>query len=190
MARHAAVPVINGLTDQGHPCQILADLQTLEEHFGSVEGRAIAWIGDCNNMCLSWIEAAQKLGFALRIGAPKGYQPPAALLAAARGRGAKIDVSDDPKVAVRGADCVTTDTWASMNHTDREARLAAFRGYQVDDILMKLADKDAVFLHCLPAHRGEEVTDDVLDGPQSLAWDEAENRVHAQKAILRWCLGV
>ena len=190
MARNASVPVINGLTDQGHPCQVLADLETLEERFGSVEGKAIAWIGDANNMCLSWIEAAEKLSFNLRIAAPKSHQPSAAVLSDARSRGAKIDVSDEPNAAAKGADCIMTDCWASMNHTDRDARLKIFRPYQVNEALMAMAAKQAVFLHCLPAHRGEEVTDGVLDGPQSLAWDEAENRVHAQKAILRWCLGL
>ncbi|HXZ68882.1 MAG TPA: ornithine carbamoyltransferase [Alphaproteobacteria bacterium] len=190
MAQFASVPVINGLTDKGHPCQILADLMTLHERFSSLEGKTVAWVGDCNNMCLSWIEAAEKLPFCLRIAAPKTYQPPTALIAAAQARGAKVEVFDDPKSAVAGVDCVTTDTWASMNHTDREVRLAAFRGYQVNEALMKLAAKNAVFLHCLPAHRGEEVTDSVIDGAQSLVWDEAENRMHGQKAVMRWCLGL
>ncbi len=190
MAKFASVPVINGLTDRGHPCQIMADLMTLDEHFGTLDGKTVAWVGDANNMCLSWIEAAEKLPFRLRIAAPATYQPPRELVDAAAKRGAKVEVFEDPKAAVEGVDCVTTDTWASMNHTDREARLAAFKGYQVNEDLMRHAARDAVFLHCLPAHRGEEVTDSVIDGKQSLVWDEAENRMHAQKAIMRWCLGL
>jgi ornithine carbamoyltransferase len=190
MAGAASVPVINGLTDKGHPCQILADLLTLDEHFGEIDGRTVAWIGDANNMALSWIEAAEKLPFAFRMATPKSHQFPAALVEAARRRGGKIEIFENPSQAVQGADCVTTDAWASMNHADRAARVKAFQAYQVDEALMKRAKPDAVFLHCLPAHRGEEVTDAVLDGPQSLAWDEAENRLHAQKAILRWCLEV
>ena len=189
MARHATVPVINGLTEAGHPCQVLADLMTLEEHFGSAEDKTIAWIGDCNNMCISWMEAAEKLAFRLHIAAPATHQPSSHAIKEARARGAAIEIFGDPKQAVAGANCVMTDAWASMTHTDRDARLAAFSGYQVNEALMKLAAPGAVFLHCLPAHRGEETTDGVLDGPQSLAWDEAENRLHAQKAILRWCLG-
>ena len=188
MARHASVPVINGLTERGHPCQIMADVMTLEEHFGTVEGKTVAWIGDCNNMCLSWIEAATKLGFSLRIAGPKTHQPTADDIARAQNAGAKIELFDDASKAVAGVDCVTTDAWASMTHTDRDARVAAFKPFQVNEALMTKAGKDAVFLHCLPAHRGEEVTDGVLDGPQSLALDEAENRLHVQKAILRWCL--
>jgi ornithine carbamoyltransferase len=186
-ASAASVPVINGLTDRSHPCQILADLQTFEEHRGPVKGRTLAWVGDGNNVCASFLHAAPKLGFKLNIACPAAYHPDLYDLARATQEGGQVEMTDDPKAAVEGADCVITDTWVSMGDLDHDARVTAFEPYQVDAALMALAARDAVFLHCLPAHRGEEVTDEVLDGPQSLVWDEAENRLHAQKAVLAWC---
>ena len=183
-ARVAAVPVINGLTDRSHPCQILADLMTIEEHRGPVAGKTIAWVGDGNNVCHSFMHAAPKLGFHLNVACPADYHPD--LHDRARG-GNHVTLTGDPHEAVRGAAVVVTDTWVSMGDSDYEARLEAFEGYGVDDALMAVAASDAVFLHCLPAHRGEEVTDAVIDGPASLVWDEAENRIHAQKAVLAWC---
>jgi len=188
-AQAATVPVINGLTDRSHPCQILADLQAFEEHRGPVTGRTIAWVGDGNNVCSSFIHAAGKFGFRLNIACPAIYHPDLHDLARAAEQGAKVEMTDDPRAAVEGADCVVTDTWVSMGDSDHEERVAAFEPYQVDEALMALASPEAVFLHCLPAHRGEEVTDAVIDGPQSLVWDEAENRIHAQKAVLAWCFG-
>jgi len=188
-AAHSDVPVINGLTDASHPCQILADLQTFEEHRGPLRGRTFAWVGDGNNVCSSFIHAAAKFGFALNIATPKAYAPDRRDLARAADDQARIEVTEDPRAAVQGADCVITDTWVSMGDTDKAERMAALEPFQVDEKLMGLASPDAVFLHCLPAHRGEEVTDAVLDGPRSLIWDEAENRIHAQKAVIAWCLG-
>ena len=184
-AQAATVPVINGLTDRSHPCQILADLMTIEERLGPVAGKTVAWVGDGNNVCASFIHAAPKLGFELRIACPAAYHPD--LHDLARG-GDRVAMTSDPRAAVEGADAVITDTWVSMGDSDHEARLAAFEAYQVDDTLMALAADHALFLHCLPAHRGEEVTDAVLDGPRSAVWDEAENRIHAQKAVIAWCL--
>ncbi len=189
LALSASVPVINGLSDKGHPCQILADIQTFEEHRGPIAGRTIAWVGDGNNVCASFIHAAPKLGYRLNIAAPAIYHPDLVDLARAAGEQGQVMTTHDPREAVEGADCVITDTWVSMGDTDHDERLDALEPYQVDEELMDLAHKDAVFLHCLPAHRGEEVTDEVIDGPQSLIWDEAENRIHAQKSILAWCLG-
>jgi len=186
-AEAASVPVINGLTDRSHPCQILADIQTFEEHRGSIEGRTVAWVGDGNNVCSSFIHAAALLKFKLRIATPRAYRADLKDLARAEAAGADIETLEDPRAAADGADCVVTDTWVSMGDTDREARMAALEPYQVNSGLMSLAAPDAVFLHCLPAHRGEEVTDEVMDGPASLVWDEAENRLHAQKAVLAWC---
>jgi ornithine carbamoyltransferase len=187
-ARVSTVPVINGLTDRSHPCQILADLQTFEEHRGPVAGRTFAWVGDGNNVCASFIHAAGKLGFRLRIACPAEYHPD--LMDLARGgAGDLVTIGHDARAAVAGADCVATDTWVSMGDTDHDERIAAFEPFQVDAALMDHAGPDAVFLHCLPAHRGEEVTDEVMDGPRSLVWDEAENRIHAQKSILAWCFG-
>jgi ornithine carbamoyltransferase len=188
LCAHASVPVVNGLTDKGHPCQVMADIMTFEEHKGAIEGKLIAWVGDTNNVALSWIEAAARFTFRLRIAAPEGYRPPPDIIGRARKGGATIEILASAAAAVAGADAVATDAWVSMNHSDREARLKAFAPYRVDEALMAKAGPQAAFLHCLPAHRGEEVTDGVLDGPQSLAWDEAENRLHVQKAILRWCL--
>ncbi|WP_309605557.1 ornithine carbamoyltransferase [Phenylobacterium sp.] len=189
LAMSASVPVINGLSDKGHPCQILADLMTFEEHRGPVTGRTLAYVGDGNNVCASFIQAAPKLGFKLNIAAPAIYYPDLADLARAAGLQGQVTTTHDPREAVAGADCVITDTWVSMGDTDHDERLEALEPYQVDTDLMGLAARDAVFLHCLPAHRGEEVTDAVIDGPQSLIWDEAENRIHAQKSILAWCFG-
>ena len=188
-AAAATVPVINGLTDLSHPCQIIADLMTIEEWLGALEGKTIAWVGDGNNVCTSFIHAAEKLDFTLRIAAPPEYPPRAQEVAAAQKAGAKINVSTDANKAVSGADVVVTDTWVSMGDTDKEERIRALTPYAVDDERMAQAAKGAVFLHCLPAHRGEEVTDAVMDGPQSAVWDEAENRIHAQKSVLLWCFG-
>lgn len=186
-ARFATVPVVNGLTDFTHPCQVLADLLTIQEEFGSVQGRTVAWIGDGNNMANAWIEAATRLDFSLRLACPDGYRPDAGLLRAA---GANVTLTADPREAVAGADVVTTDVWASMGQEDEApSRARAFAGYTVDDGLMHLAADSAIFLHCLPAHRGEEVTDDVLEGPRSRVWDEAENRLHVQKALLATLMG-
>mgnify|MGYP002718259473 CR=1 FL=1 len=186
MAEHASVPVINGLTNRTHPCQIMADVMTFEEHRGPIAGKKVVWSGDGNNVCHSFMHAAPKFGFHLNVACPAEYHPD--LRDLAKG-GAAVTLTSDPRDAVKGADVVVTDTWVSMGDQDYEARLAAFESYGVDDGLMDLADEDAVFLHCLPAHRGEEVTDAVIDGPRSLVWDEAENRVHAQKAVLAWCFG-
>ena len=188
-AHWSTVPVINGLSNKGHPCQILADLMTFEEHRGSVHGRTFAWVGDGNNVCSSFIHAAPKLGFKLNIATPAVFHPDMMDLARAAEQQGHVMTTHDPREAVRGADCVITDTWVSMGDTDHDERIEALEPYQVDKALMAEAHKDAVFLHCLPAHRGEEVTDEVIDGPQSLIWDEAENRIHAQKSILAWCFG-
>jgi ornithine carbamoyltransferase len=184
-ARVATVPVINGLTDRSHPCQILADLQTIEEQRGPIAGKTLAWVGDGNNVCHSFMHAAPKFGFRFNVACPADYHPD--LRDLARG-GDHVALTSDPGEAVAGADVVITDTWVSMGDGDYEDRLAAFEAYTVDEALMATAASEAVFLHCLPAHRGEEVTDAVIDGPQSLVWDEAENRIHAQKAVLAWCL--
>ena len=183
-ARVSDVPVINALTNRSHPCQILADLLTIEEHLGTVEGKTIAWVGDGNNVCHSFMHAAPKFGFSLRVACPAESHPD---LRDLEKGGAHVYLTSDPREAVQGADVVVTDTWVSMGDQDYEARLAAFEPYTVDEALMAEANDGAVFLHCLPAHRGEEVTDEVIDGPRSLIWDEAENRIHAQKAVLAWC---
>jgi ornithine carbamoyltransferase len=187
-ARASTVPVINGLTDRSHPCQILADLMTFEEHRGPVAGRTFAWIGDGNNVCASLVHASGRLGFKLNIACPVDYHPDLMDLSRAGGDGV-VRVVHDAREAVEGVDCVLTDTWVSMGDTDHDERLAAFEPFQVDTALMALAAPDALFMHCLPAHRGEEVTDEVLDGPASVVWDEAENRIHAQKSVLAWCFG-
>ena len=187
MAAHAGVPVINGLTDHSHPCQVLADVMTFEEHRGKIAGRTIAWCGDGNNVAISWIHAAALFGCALRLACPEALRPPSEVLDWARDQGGDITVSDDPLKAVRGADCVITDTWTSMGQEGAESRRALLAPYQVNGELMALAGDQALFMHCLPAHRGEEVTDEVIDGPQSVVWDEAENRLHIQKAVLLWC---
>jgi ornithine carbamoyltransferase len=183
----ASVPVINGLTDLSHPCQILADLLTIEERLGDLQGKTIAWLGDGNNVCASFVEAAPLLGFAMKIATPPAYGPRTQVVQAALAAGAKISVGHDAAACARSADVVVTDTWVSMGDADKEARMAAFPPFAVDEALMARAAKDALFLHCLPAHRGEEVSDAVMDGPQSVIWDEAENRIHAQKSVLLWC---
>jgi ornithine carbamoyltransferase len=189
LARFATVPIINGLTDLLHPCQLLADLLTIQEEFGTLDGRVVAWIGDGNNMANSWIEAAALFGFELRLACPEGYDPDPAVLAAAAGR-APITVTRDLRDAVRGADVVNTDVWASMGQEDETAaRQRAFAGYCVDDALLEHAAADAIVLHCLPAHRGEEISEAVLEGPRSRVWDEAENRLHAQKALMAFLMG-
>jgi ornithine carbamoyltransferase len=185
----AEVPVINGLTAASHPCQILADLMTIEEHLGQLEGKTIAWVGDGNNVCASYLHAAGKLGYRLRIASPAAYRSSSTDLALAMECGGLVELIEDPRDAVSGADCVVADTWVSMGDVDHDERVAALTPYRVDDSLMDLASPGAMFLHCLPAHRGEEVTDEVLDGPRSLVWDAAENRIHAQKSILVWCFG-
>jgi len=189
LALAATAPVINGLSDRGHPCQIMADILTIEEHRGRIEGKTLAWVGDGNNVCASFIHAAPKLGFKLKIACPAVYHPDLVDLARAAEQHGQVTTTEDPREAVRGADVVITDTWVSMGDTDHDERLDALEPYQVDAALMALAAPDAAFLHCLPAHRGEEVTDEVIDGPRSLIWDEAENRLHAQKSILAWCFG-
>jgi ornithine carbamoyltransferase len=189
LARFASVPVINGLTDYNHPCQILADLLTVHENLGDLSQRVIAWIGDGNNMAHSWIEAAAVLGFELRLACPAGYDPDPALVASA-GKRTRIVVTRSPDEAAEGADVINTDVWASMGQeAEQELRAKAFAGFLVDERLMSLAAKSAIFLHCLPAHRGEEVTEAVLEGPQSRVWDEAENRLHAQKALMAMLMG-
>ena len=189
LAKHATVPVINGLTDLLHPCQILADLLTVRQHLGSIDGRRIAWIGDGNNMANSWINAAYRLGFDLTLACPEGYEPDPEILKRAQSA-AKVRVVRDPAEAVEGADVVNTDVWASMGQEEEQAvREKAFKGYIVDDALMSRAQQDAIFMHCLPAHRGEEVAASVIDGPQSVVWDEAENRLHIQKAIMANLMG-
>ncbi len=188
LARYATVPVINGLTDLRHPCQILADLQTIIEAFGSLEGCVVAWIGDGNNMANSWIEAAGLLGFELRLACPEGYEPDHGIFEATKAK-TKILITEDPDEAAQGAHVVTTDVWASMGQEEeQELRAQAFKGYVVDADLMTRAARDAIVLHCLPAHRGEEITEDVLEGPQSRVFDEAENRLHAQKALMAMLL--
>jgi ornithine carbamoyltransferase len=189
LARCATIPVINGLTDLTHPCQVLADLFTVKEHLGGWEGKRIAWVGDGNNMANSWLEAAAVLGFELRLACPEGFEPNHAKFERAS-KQARVTVTEVPEEAVEGAHVVNTDVWASMGQEgEAEARRNAFKGYTVDSELMKHAAPGAIFLHCLPAHRGEEVTADVIDGPQSRVWDEAENRLHVQKALLATLLG-
>jgi ornithine carbamoyltransferase len=184
LASFASIPVINGLTDLLHPCQVLADLLTVRESLGGWEGRIVAWIGDGNNMANSWINAAGTLGFELRLACPSGYTPNEEILRRNQAT-ATVVLTDDPREAARGAHVVTTDVWASMGQEEEQAvRARAFQGYVVDELLMRLADPSAIFLHCLPAHRGEEVTEAVFEGPQSRVWDEAENRLHLQKALM------
>ncbi|KJS20991.1 MAG: ornithine carbamoyltransferase [Hoeflea sp. BRH_c9] len=190
LAEHATVPVINALTDDTHPCQIMADILTFEEHRGPVKGKTLAWTGDGNNVLHSLIEGAGQFGYRLQIATPAGSEPEAKYVEWARKRGAEIDISADPERAMKGADCVITDTWVSMNQEHRARGHNVFLPYQVNEALMAKANPDALFMHCLPAHRGEEVTDAVMDGPQSVVFDEAENRLHAQKAVMRWCMGV
>ncbi|HVP69761.1 MAG TPA: ornithine carbamoyltransferase [Gemmatimonadaceae bacterium] len=189
LAKQSSVPVINGLTDLLHPCQILADLLTVKQHLGGWEGKKVAWIGDGNNVANSWINAAYRLGFELTLACPKGYDPDPAILERAQ-KEAKVTVVRDPTQAATGAHVVNTDVWASMGQEEEQAkREKAFAGYTVDSALMRRAADDAIFLHCLPAHRGEEVTVSVIDGPQSRVWDEAENRLHVQKAVMAVLMG-
>ena len=186
-AEHAQAPVINGLTDRFHPCQLLADVLTYLEKRGDVQGRTVAWVGDGNNVCHSYVNAAVQLDFQLRVACPPGFQPDPAVTGVA---GDRVVLTDDPRAAVEGADLVVTDVWASMGQEkERAERLRKFKGYQVNSQLMQLADKDALFMHCLPAHRDEEVTREVIEGPRSVVWEEAENRLHAQKALLKLLLG-
>ena len=187
LARHASVPVINGLTRLSHPCQVMADVLTFEEHRGAIKGKTVAWTGDANNVLTSWMHAAQRFDFALRVATPPELAPKKWLLDWIRSSDADIRVGRDPEVAVRGAHCVVTDTWVSMGDKEGTRRHNLLKAYQVNARLMAKARPDALFMHCLPAHRGEEVTDDVIDGPQSVVFDEAENRLHAQKGILAWC---
>ncbi len=189
LAHYATVPVINGLTRASHPCQVMADIMTFEEHRGPIAGRTIAWSGDANNVLTSWIHAAQRFGFRINVAAPEPLAPAASLLDWARRSGAKVLVTENPVEAVRGADAVISDCWVSMGDEDAGHRHNLLAPYQVNARLMAEAGDAAIFMHCLPAHRGEEVTDEVIDGPQSVVFDEAENRLHAQKGILAWCLG-
>ena len=188
LATYATVPVINGLTDKSHPCQIMADIMTFEEHRGSIAGRVVTWSGDGNNVAQSWIHVAVKLGFTLKLACPETLQPSQDILNWAAAEGGDIWLSDSPEESVSEADLVVTDTWVSMGDKDAEMRRKTLLPFQVNAELMARANRDALFMHCLPAHRGEEVTDEVMDGPQSVVWDEAENRLHAQKGILSWCL--
>ncbi len=189
MAEAATVPVINALTDDTHPCQIMADLLTFEEHRGPVQGKTFAWSGDGNNVLNSLIEAAGRFDFSLRVATPQGSEPDARYVEAARANGTRLLLTHDPEEAMSGADCVVTDTWVSMGREDQARGHNVFLPYQVNERLMSHANPQALFMHCLPAHRGEEVTDEVIDGPQSVVFDEAENRLHAQKSILAWVFG-
>jgi ornithine carbamoyltransferase len=190
LAEHATVPVINGLTDRTHPCQLMGDVMTFEEHLGGIAGRTIAWCGDGNNMASSWIQAAVRFGFELRLACPEPLSPPQDVLDWAAREGGRILVTSDMADALNGADCVVTDVWVSMQDDDKrpDYRHNLLRSYQIDDAAMALAKPEAIFMHCLPAHRGQEVAASVIDGPQSVVWDEAENRLHAQKGILFWCM--
>jgi ornithine carbamoyltransferase len=189
LAQHATIPVINGLTEKSHPCQIMADIQTFEEHLGPIKGRTVAWVGDGNNVAVSWMHAAVRFGFTLRLACPKALYPEDEAVAWAKREKGAISISDDPEKAVKDADCVVTDTWVSMGQSDAAKRKKILKQFAVNGALMRKAAKGAIFMHCLPAYRGLEVTEEVLDGPQSVVFDEAENRLHAQKAILAWCLG-
>ncbi|HEV3184850.1 MAG TPA: ornithine carbamoyltransferase [Xanthobacteraceae bacterium] len=187
LARHATVPVINGLTRLSHPCQVMADVMTFEEHRGAIRDRTVAWVGDGNNVLASWMHAAQRFEFRLNVATPTELAPRPQLIDWVRGSGAAIKIGTDPEEAAAGADCVVADTWVSMGDRDGARRHNLLMPYQVNARLMARANPDALFMHCLPAHRGEEVTDEVMDGPQSVVFDEAENRLHAQKGILAWC---
>ena len=192
MAEHATVPVINGLTNRTHPCQIMADVMTFEEHRGSIAGKKVVWAGDGNNVCASFLHAAGQFGFDFTFTGPETLDPEPAFVSFARAKGVTVAIERDPAKAVAGADLVVTDTWVSMHDPEsaKERRHNQLRGYQVNDALMARANPDALFMHCLPAHRNDEATSAVMDGPHSVVFDEAENRLHAQKAVLRWCLGV
>ena len=190
-AKHSSVPIINGLTDLCHPCQVMADIMTVIEHKGSYEGLRFAWVGDGNNMANTWVEAAAIFGFELTLACPKGYQPNAKVLEWAKSRAtSRITLTDDPKEAVNGADVLNTDVWASMGQeAEQQKRLLAFAGYCLDDSLLDLAKPGCIVMHCLPAHRGEEISESVIEGPRSVVWDEAENRLHVQKAIMARLMG-
>ncbi len=189
LAEHATVPVINGLTDDTHPCQIMADVMTFEEHRGSVAGKTFAWTGDGNNVLHSFLEASARFGFRMNVAVPEGSEPQQRYVDWARDNGGQVNFARSAEDAVTGVDCVVTDTWVSMNQEHRARGHNVFVPYQVNANLMARARPEALFMHCLPAHRGEEVTDEVMDGPHSVVFDEAENRLHAQKAVLAWCLG-
>jgi ornithine carbamoyltransferase len=189
LAEYATVPVINGLTEASHPCQLMADVLTFEEHRGPIAGQVVAWCGDGNNVARSWIEAAVRFGFTLRLATPDGLAPPDDLVRWARSQGGRIELTNDPAAAVAGARCVVTDTWVSMSDDPNESRHNLLAPYRVTSRLMAKAAPDALFMHCLPAHRGEEVDADVIDGPHSIVFDEAENRLHAQKGVLAWVMG-
>jgi ornithine carbamoyltransferase len=189
LAEYATVPVINGLTRRSHPCQVMADVMTFEEHRGAIKGRTVAWTGDANNVLASWMHAAERFSFQLRVATPPELKPKKWLMDWVKASRAQVRVVTDPEDAVKGADCVVTDTWVSMGDKAAARRHNLLKRYQVNARLMAKAKPDALFMHCLPAHRGEEVTDEVMDGPQSVVFDEAENRLHAQKGILAWCLG-
>jgi ornithine carbamoyltransferase len=189
LADHASVPVINGLTKKTHPCQVMADVLTFEEHRGPIKGRTVAWTGDANNVLASWVHAAHQFDFEINVATPAELALPAELVDWAKRSKTRLNITRDPFEAVRGAECVISDCWVSMGDEDEAFRHNLLAPYQVNTKLMAAAAKDAIFMHCLPAHRGEEVTDEVIDGPQSVVFDEAENRLHAQKGILAWCLG-
>ena len=190
LAKHASVPVINGLTENSHPCQVMADVMTYEEARGSIEGSTVAWVGDANNVANSWAHAAVRFGFTLRIACPKELSPKPELLEWVKNEGGNVEVTHRPEEAVENADAIITDVWVSMGDKDADNRMKLLTPYRVDEKLMKVAANDAIFMHCLPAHRGDEVTAGVIDGDQSVVFDEAENRLHAQKAILAWCFGL
>jgi ornithine carbamoyltransferase len=188
LAKYATVPVINALTRRSHPCQVLADVMTFQEKKGSIKGRTVAWTGDSNNVLASWMHAAERFEFTLRIATPAELRPTKWLLDWMKSSGAAIEIGEDPERAVKDADCVVTDTWVSMGDKDGKHRHNILKPYQVNSALMSRAHPEAIFMHCLPAHRGDEVTDEVMDGPQSVVFDEAENRLHAQKGLLAWCM--
>ncbi|HTJ57307.1 MAG TPA: ornithine carbamoyltransferase [Devosiaceae bacterium] len=190
LAAASSVPVINGLTRRAHPCQVMADIMTYEEHHGPIAGKKVAWVGDSNNVMASWVHATRLFGNTLTIACPEEFEPDQAMRADIRKAGKAVTVIEDPNAAVEGADLIITDTWVSMGDTDASERRKALKPYRVDTTLMARAKADALFMHCLPAHRGDEVTDEVIDGPQSVVFDEAENRLHIQKAILCWCFGI
>ena len=187
LAKYATIPVINGLTEKSHPCQVMADIQTFEEHLGPIEGKTVAWVGDGNNVAVSWMHAAVRFGFKLRLACPKALFPEDEAVEWVKREKGDVEIGTDPERAVKGADCVVTDTWVSMGQSDADERKKMLAPYAVDEELMRKAAKNAIFMHCLPAYRGHEVTEDVLEGPQSVIFDEAENRLHAQKGILAWC---
>jgi ornithine carbamoyltransferase len=189
LAKYATIPVINGLTEKSHPCQVMADIQTFEEHLGPIKGKSVAWIGDGNNVAVSWMHAAVRFGFKLKLACPKALFPEDEAVEWVLREKGDVEIGTDPDRAVKGVDCVVTDTWVSMGQSDAARRKKMLAPYAVDAKLMGRAAKNAIFMHCLPAYRGHEVTEDVLEGPQSVVFDEAENRLHAQKAILAWCFG-